>query len=116
MNKKGTLRMDRKKPEMTALDQMVATRQGQLLKATLPYLGPPQQQMVSLYAKILELKNTWEIFGASPVRMCEAPQSSDPLEMLNDLKNYCDEPTCRQIDSLVNTLATLEIINLMKSS
>lgn len=46
----------------TALDQMVGTDQGQLLKALIPYFPPRQQQFLSVFAKAKELSNTLALF------------------------------------------------------
>ena len=43
--------MDQEYIAQTALDQMVGTDQGQLLKALIPYFPPRQQQFLSVFAK-----------------------------------------------------------------
>lgn len=50
--------MDQEYIAQTALDQMVGTDQGQLLKALIPYFPPRQQQFLSVFAKARELSNT----------------------------------------------------------
>ena len=54
--------MDQEYIAQTALDQMVGTDQGQLLKALIPYFPPRQQQFLSVFAKARELSNTVALF------------------------------------------------------
>lgn len=56
----------------TALDQMVGTDQGQLLKALIPYLPPREQQLFSLYAKAKEFSNTVNLFGSQAAAYAHA--------------------------------------------
>ncbi len=55
--------MDQEYIAQTALDQMVGTDQGQLLKALIPYFPPRQQQFLSVFAKARELSNTVALFS-----------------------------------------------------
>ena len=54
--------MDQEYIAQTALDQMVGTDQGQLLKALIPYFPPRQQQFLYVFGKARELSNTVALF------------------------------------------------------
>lgn len=101
----------------TALDQMVGTDQGQLLKALIPYLPPREQQVLSLYAKAREFSNTVSLFGSQsqPMRMQAAP-AAQPVDMLNDLRRYCFGNTRRTLDQITNMMAMVEMIKVMNSA
>lgn len=103
----------------TALDQMVITDQGQLLKALIPYLPPREQQLFSLYAKAKEFSNTLNLFGsgsqAQPMRM-QAVSASQPVDILNDLRRYCFGNTRRALDQITNMMAMAEMIKVMNST
>ena len=80
--------MDQEYIAQTALDQMVGTDQGQLLKALIPYFPPRQQQFLSVFAKARELSNTVALFTkpseAMQIQAAAAP--AQPLEVINDLR------------------------------
>lgn len=101
----------------TALDQMVGTDQDQLLKALIPYLPPREQQLFSLYAKAKEFSNTVNLFGsqAQPMRM-QAVSTSQPVDILNDLRRYCFGNTRRTLDQITNMMAMVEMIKVMNST
>ena len=51
--------------KMTPLDQMIAEDQLQILKAAIPYASPNVQSMLSVFAKVLELQRTIQLFSHS---------------------------------------------------
>ena len=84
--------MDQEYIAQTALDQMVGTDQGQLLKALIPYFPPRQQQFLSVFAKARELSNTVALFTkpseAMQIQAAAAP--AQPLEVINDLRRMAE--------------------------
>lgn len=101
----------------TALDQMVGTDQGQLLKALIPYLPPREQQLLSLYTKAKEFSNTVNLFErqAQPMRM-QAASSAQPVDILNDLRRYCFGNTRQALDQITNMMVMAEMIKVMNST
>lgn len=83
--------MDQEYIAQTALDQMVGTDQGQLLKALIPYFPPRQQQFLSVFAKARELSYSLLFLQsrqkAMQIQAAAAP--AQPLEVINDLRRYC---------------------------
>ena len=73
---------------MTPLDSMVCQDSVQILKAAIPYLNGSGQQIVSVYAKALELMNTITYFKKNQpdVSAMSAPQHMQPADILNDIK------------------------------
>ena len=47
----------------TPLDQITGTDYGQMLKAAIPYLPARSRQILSIYEKAIEFRNTVSIFG-----------------------------------------------------
>lgn len=47
----------------TPLDQITGTDYGQMLKAAIPYLPARSRQILSIYEKAMEFRNTVSIFG-----------------------------------------------------
>lgn len=99
----------------TALDQMVGTDQGQLLKALIPYFPPRQQQFLSVFAKAKELSNTMALFSSSQsaMRMQSAALPAQPLEMLSDLRHYCFGDTKKMLDQITNMMTMVEMMRVM---
>lgn len=99
----------------TTLDQMVATDQGQLLKALIPYFPPRQQQFLSVFAKAKELSNTVALFQSqtNSMQIQAAAVSPAPLDMLNDLRRYCFGNTRKQLDQITNLMTVIEMMKIM---
>ncbi len=95
------------------LDEMVNGDSVQILKAALPYLPSSGQSVVSVFAKFLELQNTIHFFHSSKGNMeiCSR-QKSDPVEMLTACSNACHGPAKEKIDTLLNTMAMIQIFEL----
>ena len=48
------------------LDTLIQNRPIQMLKAIVPYLYEPQQRMVSMMVRMIELQRTMQLFDAAP--------------------------------------------------
>ena len=102
---------------LTALDQMVGGNQEQLLKALIPYLPPGPQQFLSLFAKAKEFSNTIALFGyGHPTPMQAASVSSQPLDILQDVRQYCYGSCQKSLDQMINMAVMLEMVKVMNSS
>lgn len=101
----------------TTLDQMVSSDKIQMLKATVPYLPAKGQQALSLYTKLLELTNTLHLFSPenSSVQMCAASFGT-PLDMVNDIRQFCYGKSRQQLDQLVNAFVMLEMMQTMQQN
>ena len=49
--------------KLTDLDYLTGDHHLQMMKAALPFLNVPQQRTLSMFVKIQELKNTFQLFG-----------------------------------------------------
>jgi len=109
--------MDQEQISQTTLDQMVSNDKSQMLKAAVPYLPPKGQQILSLYAKIQELKNTMELFSDKrpSMEICTAP-ATDPMEMLQEIRRFSYGDSARNLDQLTNMLAFVEMLKIMNES
>lgn len=103
--------MDQENISQTALDQMVSSDQGQLLKAAVPYLPPQGQQMLSVYSKLQELFNTIRLFSPDRQGMQScAAAASDPLEILQDLRRFSYGHSRQMLDRTADMIALIEIM------
>lgn len=53
--------------KLTDLDYLIGDHHLQMIKASLPYLGIPEQRAVSLFVKVQELRKTIELFETEEV-------------------------------------------------
>ena len=100
----------------TALDEMVESDQNQMLKAMIPYLPSSGQQFVSVYTKIQELRNTMSLFQSSRKTadlQATGFSSTDPLEMLQDIRKCCSGENRRRIDHITSLIATIQMLRIM---
>ncbi len=105
--------MDQETISQTALDQMVSSDQGQLLKAAVPYLSPRGQQMISIYSKLQELFNTIVLFSPDRQGMQPCSAASDPLEVLQDLRRFSYGHSRQMLDQAADMMALIEIMKVL---
>ena len=90
---------------MTELDALVSDNKMQMLKAALPYISATQQQVLSIYVKVLELNNTIQLVHKEESRkvgICSvSEQKRNTTEMLNTIKRYCTDAEKEMIDLLM---------------
>ena len=48
--------------KLTDLDYLIGDHHLQMIKASLPYLGVPEQKAISLFVKVQELRKSVELF------------------------------------------------------
>ena len=103
---------------MTPLDSMVCQDSVQILKAVVPYLNGSGKQIVSVYAKALELMNTITYFQKNQpdITAMSAPQHMQPADILNDIQQYTSGAMKEQIDQLLYALNTLQLIQMMQET
>lgn len=106
------MEMEQETISQTALDQLVSSEQSQILKAMIPYISVQSQQVLAIYAKVLELQNTFGLFrGAKKdMQMCSMKTSSDPVEMLEDIRKFSYGNSRRQLDQIKDMLVMMELL------
>ena len=88
---------------MTPLDQMLAQDSLQMLKAAVPYFPADVQRVFALYAKMMELSHTIAMFSGGPAElmmMSEESGTSQPLDILQQLRTYAGESQKEMIDQM----------------
>lgn len=93
------------------LDTLIQNRSIQMLKAIVPYLYEPQQRMVSMMVRMIELQRTMQLFDAAPemqaqeLRICSNDSPTERThQILNVLREYCTPQERDQIDMILNLL------------
>ena len=93
------------------LDTLIQNRPIQMLKAIVPYLYEPQQRMVSMMVRMIELQRTMQLFDTTPemqaqeLRICSNESPTERThQILNVLREYCTPHERDQIDMILNLL------------
>lgn len=103
----------------TPLDQMVTTDYGQMLKASVPYLPPRSRQILSIYEKARELINTVSLFenfeenSRNGELSAMSVPSRDPMDMLNEIREFCYGPSRERLDQIVNMMVMVQMLKIM---
>ena len=97
----------------TLFDEQLQSKELQILKTSIPYLQEPQQKNLAIFAKILELQKTIHFFenDSSSLNICsmENPEEN-VVNMLNDIRPYCNEKEAENLDSFINMFHTVNLI------
>ena len=101
---------------LTALDQVANQNHLQLLKAAIPYIRSRNQKMISVCIKLMELQNILNFYEHSDSFVSGCSTQSDPpdfLDMLADLRDYCDDGEQEMIDQCIQLISTLELYSML---
>lgn len=104
---------------LTALDQIANQNHLQLLKAAVPYINASSQKIISLLIKILEMQNILRFYEhtGNRVHACGTESASpDMIDMLTDMRNYCDESEGEMIDQCLQMFSALELYSIFARS
>ena len=102
------------------LDTLIQNRSIQMLKAIVPYLYEPQQRMVSMMVRMIELQRTMQLFDAAPemqaqeLRICSNESPTERThQILNVLREYCTPQERDQIDMILNLLDITSVTGIL---
>ncbi len=100
---------------MTMIDQVANQHHLQMIKAMLPYLPPKKQRTLCYCIKVIELQNISAFYSSQTCHAQSYQNSSfaSPAEILNDIREYCDEEEQVIIDQLLQTLSMFELYTAM---
>lgn len=104
---------------LTALDQIANQNHLQLLKAAVPYINTSSQKMISLLIKILEMQNILRFYKHTGNCVHACSTGNEPpgiIDMLTDMRNYCDESEGEMIDQCLQILSALELYSIFAQS
>jgi hypothetical protein len=104
---------------LTALDQVANQNHLQLFKAIVPYLQPTQQKTFSLVIKMMEMQNVMQFFQRDQcvVSACSAAsEETSMLDILNDIRSYCEENEQKMIDQWIQIISAMELYSIFAQS
>ncbi len=100
----------------TLFDEQLQSRELQIIKTTIPYLKEPQQKNMAILAKCLELQKTIRFFenDSSSLSICSVDNPEEnTINMLNDLRPYCNEAELENLDSFINMFQLFSAYDLL---
>ena len=103
----------------TPLDQIANQNHLHLIKAFLPYVASGNQRTLSILIKMMEIQNVISFYqkNTSVVTACSASsESPDMLDILNDIRNYCEEKELAFLDQWIQILSVMELSSMFSQS
>lgn len=102
----------------STLDRMINNENMRIIKAVLPYFDYTYQKKLSLMIKIMELKNTIDLFEQHEDEYISEikEKKSDKLNILNDIKISCDEENKKILNMIITLLNLQKVIENYKSN
>lgn len=98
---------------VTPFDEMVQTRELQMLKTIVPYVNTTQQNQMVLLIQLMEFRHTARLMrqnqGRSQLSAASLPEGTDKRSaILSDLRRFCTPHEQELIDQLINLFTILE--------
>lgn len=97
------------------LDEMVNEDSVRILKAAIPYLPSKGQSFACVFAKFLELQNTFKLLHSpeNAMQICaNSQEKAEPLEMLSACSKACRGPLKEKLENITNTFLMLQMLDL----
>lgn len=92
-----------------AIDQIANGDHLSMYKAVIPYLPKHFQKSCIMLIKMMELNNLMTFYN-SPMSACSFPShSSDPEDILTELRQYGNEEQNQKIDQITSLLSALKL-------
>jgi len=97
----------------TKLDQIANQNHLQLLKALLPYLPVNSQKTFSVLIKTIEMQNVMNYYQTKET---DSQSSSDLLDILTDIRQYCEGDEREMIDQALQMISMIELYQVCAES
>lgn len=104
---------------LTPIDQIANQNHLQLVKAALPYMQTASQKSLSVWIKMLELQNIMRFYDqpAPSIRACDtSTERPGILDMLSEMRNYCEGEEQKLLDQWIQIASTLELYSIFMQS
>lgn len=98
---------------LTELDKQTFNGSSQMLKAAVSYADPSSGKILAMLARMLEFKQTLELFEKEQISICSLPGGKRPgmEDILKDLRKYCSPSEAEQIDQFLNMFNAIRLYN-----
>ena len=95
----------------TEYDELVQTRELQMLKSMLPFLNTKNQLPMAILIQSMEFRNTIQMFqtNADALSACAVKDDTDRRSaMLQVLRRFCTAKEKETIDTMLNIMCVME--------
>ncbi len=97
----------------TEYDDLVQTRELQMMKSLLPFVGTKHQKPLAIFIQSLQFQNAIRVFqnNENALSACSVNVSSEAEKrsaMIQTLRNFCTPKEKETIDNLLNILCVME--------
>lgn len=95
----------------TPFDEMVQTKELQMLKTLIPYLPSPKQKQIIYLINFLQFRKAIDVIENPPAALCAAEVNSGNdtfTAILNALRKYCSNKEQETIDTIINLLCIVD--------
>ena len=95
----------------TPYDEAIQTRELQMLKTIVPYIGNAQKKQLAALIQYLEYRNVMSVLDESDNQLsaCSIPEDGNRTStLLGELKQYCTKNEQEAIDNLLNLLCIVD--------
>lgn len=96
---------------ITEYDGLVQTRELQMLKSMLPFIGARSQLPIALLIQTMEFQNTMRVFGQNnnALSACTVNNETDRRgAMMQILRKFCTPKERETIDNMMNIMCLME--------
>ena len=96
---------------VTEYDELVQTRELQMLKSMLPFLNTRNQLPMAILIQSMEFRNTIQMFqnNADVLSTCAVKEDTDRRSaMLQVLRRFCTAKEKETIDTILNIMCVME--------
>ena len=96
----------------STLDTLIQNQHLQMIKAALPYINLSEQRFLSIYIKLLELRNTFQLYDQDPdtLSACSLQKEDGTmLDMLRDIKAFCPKEEQETIEQILNFIQVYQM-------
>lgn len=92
--------------DTNSFDDIISSRQMQIIKCALPFIPVSEQKFMSLLVKYQEFQNTINLFSTPDGNLSICGTPDDPYdnltEMVNSIKDFCSDPEKEFLDMAYN--------------
>uniref|UniRef100_UPI004055FD31 hypothetical protein n=1 Tax=Agathobacter sp. TaxID=2021311 RepID=UPI004055FD31 len=96
---------------VTEYDEHVQTRELQMLKSMLPFVGTKSRMPLAMLIQYIEFKNTMQMFQSNTDVLSAASFSNESDRrnaMLQTMRRFCTPKERETIDNILNIISVLE--------
>lgn len=102
----------------TPYDEMMQTKEVQILKSALPFLEKNMQRQTAFFIQYLELMHVKNVFenNKNSLSICEIPDGTDRRSaILSAIRQYCNPKEQETIDTIMNLFCIMENYDVLSN-